>query len=176
MAVRDIVLYPDAPLGEVAEPADVSDPEFPGLVEDMFDTMEAFDGSGLAAPQVGVSRRVFVLLHPKTDQRMCLVNPEISETSGEERAEEGCLSFPRLYAVVARFARLRVRALDARGKPLDFIAEEWLARIVQHELDHLDGIAFIDRLDILTREDKLQEWIALRAAFLTARQHGGNVL
>jgi peptide deformylase len=174
MAIRDIVLYPDAPLREIAEPVDDVDPDISRLIEDMFETMEAYDGSGLAAPQVGVSKRICVLTHPKNGNRVCLINPEISEAEGTEQAEEGCLSFPQLYADVARAARIHVRALDARGKPLDFLADDWLARVVQHEADHLDGIVFPDRLDILSREDKLLEWRAIRENLRTSVEKGAS--
>ena len=106
---------------------------------------------------------------------MCLVNPEISQAEGSEEGEEGCLSFPGLYATVERATRIRVRALDQNGASLDFEATGFLARIIQHETDHLTGIMFIDRLDILTREDKLEEWARIRedmAAALNGQPRG----
>ena len=162
MAIRDIVLYPDAPLNQVAEPYEAIDGEVAVLVAELFETMVAFDGCGLAAPQVGVGRRIVVLREPAEGRQMCLVNPEILEGEGEEVGEEGCLSLPAVFADVPRMTRIRVRALDEHGEPLEFEATDMLARIIQHETDHLDGKAFIDRLDVLTHEAKVQEWREVR--------------
>lgn len=162
MAVRTVVLYPDDPLTQRAEPVIDFGPELAAFVEDLFDTMVAYEGVGLAAPQVGVSKRIFVM-HPPEGERLCLVNPEIVEAEGRAEAEEGCLSLPRIYAVVPRATRIRVRAYTVEGQPLDFVATDYPARIIQHEYDHLEGILFPDRLDILTRESVLREWEKVRA-------------
>lgn len=168
MAVRDIVLYPDHPLLEKAAPVENIGPEIARLVADLYQTMDAYDGCGLAAPQVGVQKRLLVLREPDAQQPMCLINPEIADGEGTEVGEEGCLSIPSIFAPVSRYTRIRVRALDGRGTFLDFVATDMLARIIQHELDHLDGVLFIDRLDILTREAKLREWKEAREQLSSA--------
>ncbi|NIA14418.1 MAG: peptide deformylase [Nitrospiraceae bacterium] len=162
MAIRDIVLYPDAPLKQKAESYDVFDGEVAALAADMFETMAEFDGCGLAGPQVGVAKRIVVLRDPAEGKEMCLINPEILEGDGEEVGEEGCLSLPAVFAEVPRKTRIRLRALDEHGEPLEFEATGMLARIIQHETDHLDGKMFIDRLDVLTHEAKMQEWLEVR--------------
>ena len=159
MAIRDIVLYPDAPLRQKAKPVVRFDGDFSRIVSDMFETMSEKDGVGLAAPQIGISRRLIVFHDPDTDRKMCLVNPEIVEQSGSATSEEGCLSLgSMIYAPVPRATWIHVRAQDSRGNPLDFEATDLMARIIQHESDHLDGLIFLDRVDILTRDTKLREW------------------
>lgn len=162
MAVMNMVLYPDDPLTKKARKIEVFGPELPQLVDDMIDTMHAFQGVGLAAPQVGIARRLFVLCEPEREP-ICLVNPEITASDGSEKGEEGCLSLPRMYAQVPRATHIQVRAQDAQGKPMEFEATDFLARIIQHELDHLDGILFPDRLDIISREEVLGRWKDMRA-------------
>jgi len=168
MAIREIVLYPDAPLTQKAAPVEGFGALLASLVEDLWDSMYEFDGVGLAAPQIGVSQRVLVLHNPEDDRELCLVNPELSECEGNQVGPEGCLSLPHIEAEVPRYERIRVTAFDADGSPLDFVAEGFLARIIQHECDHLDGVVFLDRLDILSREDKYQEWMAVREQLLAA--------
>jgi peptide deformylase len=166
MSILNLTLYPDDPLTRVAEPVTEFGPELARLAKDMLETMYAHEGVGLAGPQVGLARRLFVLHEPDMEP-LCLVNPEISELEGREEGEEGCLSLPRIYAPVPRATRLRVQAFDPYGKALDFEARDFLARIIQHELDHLNGVVFLDRLDILTRQAKLQEWEEVRAKLMT---------
>lgn len=167
MAIRNVVLYPDDPLRSPATPYSQIGPVVARLAEDLFETMYAYDGVGLAGPQVGISKRIFVV-HEPDGAKMCLVNPEIIEAEGHETGSEGCLSLPEIYADVSRAAWVRVRALDPFGKRLDFEAEGYLARIIQHEWDHLEGIVFLDRLDVLTRHAKLQEWEEVRNRVLAA--------
>src|SRR5690349_16731599 len=126
-----------------------------GLVADMRETMHAYSGVGLAANQVGELLRVLVVDVPLDDElraRYALVNPEIVERSGSEVGEEGCLSIPGVWEDVTRAQRITVRALDEWGKPLSFDAEDYLARAIQHEIDHLDGVLFVDRLSALRRQ------------------------
>lgn len=174
MAVLKVIYYPDDPLTQKAAPVTVFGSKLERLVENLFDTMRAYQGVGLAAPQVGVGKRVFVLQPPEGTE-MCLVNPEIIESEGREEGEEGCLSMPQIYAMVPRATRIRVRAQDLKGGPLDFEARDFVARIIQHETDHLDGILFPERLDILTRQALLQEWAGVRERLLAgveeAREH-----
>jgi len=162
MVVKNLVLYPDKPLNQKAEPVKNVGPALVKFAAEMMEVMEKWDGVGLAAPQVGVSLRIITLHNPETDENMCLVNPEILETEGQELGEEGCLSLPTIFAMVPRYTRIRVRALNEIGTEMNFEATGLLARIIQHEVDHLDGIVFIDRLDILTREAKLREWLEVR--------------
>ncbi len=162
MAVRDIVYFPDAPLLEKAVSFDTVTPDVADLARDMIDTMHAYEGVGLAGPQIGIAKRIFVMCEPDGEPR-CLVNPEILDKSGNALGEEGCLSMPRVYAQVPRATWLKVRALDEFGEPVEFEATDFAARIIQHEYDHLEGVLFPDRLDILSREDKLREWEQIRA-------------
>ncbi len=173
MALLDIVLYPDDPLTQVAEEITDFGPELSALVQDMYETMDTYEGCGLAAPQIGLSKRLFVLRHPKTNEKMCFVNPVLSEAAGSETAEEGCLSVPHVFAHVARATSIRVHALDDNGIESDFVAEDWLARIIQHETDHLNSTIFLERLDILSREDKMHEWEEVRKLMqeTAERQH-----
>jgi len=167
MTVMDLVLYPDAPLLEKAAPVTEFGPELIAFAEDMIATMHAFEGVGLAAPQVGIAKRIFVLCEPDGEP-LCIVNPEISEMEGSESREEGCLSMPRVYASVKRAAKLRLQGYNERGERLDFHAAGLLARIIQHEHDHLEGILFPDRLDIISREALLREWVEVRKELLEA--------
>ncbi|MBW7865928.1 MAG: peptide deformylase [Candidatus Hydrogenedens sp.] len=157
MALLKIVHYPDEPLTRKAEPVTEFGPELEQFAQDMVETMFENEGVGLAAPQVGVSRRMLVLCEPDGEP-MCLVNPELSCMEGREYGEEGCLSLPQVYARVPRAVKIHVKALDVEGNPFEFEASDFLARIIQHECDHLDGIVFPDRLDVFTRETVLQEW------------------
>ncbi len=139
------------------------DDELRALVEDMLETMYFAEGIGLAAPQVGVSLRVCVLDLRDEDNpeggRWVLVNPVIVESSDEEeKAPEGCLSIPEMEDVVTRAVRVTVRGFDAEGEAVEVEAEGLLARALQHEIDHLDGILFIDRLSAYKRRALLKKW------------------
>ncbi len=162
MALLDIVLYPDAPLREAALPVVSFTPALKKLADDMLETMYENNGVGLAGPQVGVRKQILVLCEPDGEP-MCLINPEIVEMDGRAYAEEGCLSLPEIYASVPRATRIRVRAMDLEGLALDFEARDFLARIIQHEYDHLQGKVFPERLDVMTREAVLADWDALRS-------------
>jgi peptide deformylase len=160
MAVREIRLLGDPVLRQKAEPVAEVDDEIRHLIADMFETMYDADGVGLAAPQVGVSLRVIVV-DPRDESvpPFALVNPEIVERAEEvERGEEGCLSIPGLREIVERSARVVVEGLDRDGLPRRIEAEGLVARILQHEIDHLDGILFIDRLSPLKRQMLLRRW------------------
>ncbi len=167
MAIRDIVLYPDAPLLQKAEPFDVIGPDVAILANDMIDTMFAANGVGLAGPQIGIAKRIFVMCEPDGEPR-CIVNPEILEKTGSELGEEGCLSMPKVYAQVPRATWLRLRGQDETGAEVEFEASGFAARIIQHEYDHLEGVLFPDRLDIISREDKLREWQQVRTELMQA--------
>ncbi len=169
MSTREILLYPDEMLSRKAAPVTEFGPSLRRFALELIEMMEEFDGVGLAAPQVGESIRLVVLRDPDKNVELCLVNPELDECEGSETAEEGCLSVPQVYAPVQRFKHIHVRAQDVRGKPLDFHAEDLLARIIQHETDHLDGLLFLDRVDVLTRVAKIEEWKQVRAGIVDCR-------
>jgi peptide deformylase len=154
MAVLDIIEAPDRRLTTPSAPVERIDDELLRLLDDMLETMYAAPGIGLAAPQVGVLRRAFVADLGGEGERapIFLINPEIiarSETTNT--AEEGCLSLPKQFGEVARFDQVRVRSLDRAGAPQEIEAEGLLARCLQHEIDHLNGILFVDHLSALKR-------------------------
>ncbi|MDR2549576.1 MAG: peptide deformylase [Desulfobulbus sp.] len=154
MALRTIVTYPHPVLRQEAEPITVFDQELKTLVEDMAETMYQAPGVGLAANQVGVARQVVVVDRSTAESErtyITLVNPEISDGEGSVTDEEGCLSVIECYAKVERFRKIHVTARDVEGNPLEFDAEDRYARIIQHEVDHLRGTLFIDRLSSLKR-------------------------
>ncbi|MBE7516324.1 MAG: peptide deformylase [Chloracidobacterium sp.] len=169
MSVRRIVHYPEPVLLEVGKPvaAEAFDSGLRVLVEDMFETMASARGVGLAAPQVGVSKRLFVMDTPEDDDnervRKVLINPTIIHQEGEQIGDEGCLSFPGLYQLVQREMRVIVRALDINGEEFEADMRGLAARCILHETDHCDGIVFLDRMSPLKRQlakrriKKLQE-------------------
>jgi peptide deformylase len=155
MAVRPVRLYGDPVLRHKALPVAAVDDTVRELIADMRETMHAYHGVGLAGNQVGVLQRVLVIDIPvdeETRAQCALVNPVIDRKVGAETGEEGCLSIPGLYEDVRRARQVRVRALDEHGQAIEFTAEGYLARCVQHEVDHLDGILFVDRLSLLKRQ------------------------
>lgn len=155
MAILAIRLYPDPVLRERAGEVTTVDDDVRKLVRDMRDTMIAAPGIGLAAPQVGVQRRVIVYDFGEGFQ--ALVNPEIVEKSAEqETGDEGCLSIPGLSFPVPRAIWVRVRGLDEHGRRVEYEAEDLHAVVIQHEVDHLDGILFIDRIDPQLRKEAMR--------------------
>lgn len=155
MAIRPIRLYGDPALREKAAEVTSFDETVRQLAEDLRETMAAYRGVGLAATQVGVSQRILVVGVPVDDAEpieLCLVNPTILSRSGSEVGEEGCLSIPGVYEEVSRSLKIRVRAADENGRESEIDAEGYLARAIQHEIDHLDGVLFIDRLSPLKRQ------------------------
>jgi peptide deformylase len=160
MSIRELRFMGDPVLREKAEPVDEVTDEIRTLVADMFDTMYAEEGVGLAAPQVGIGRRVIVVdPHEDDVEPFALINPEIVHFSEDlDRGEEGCLSIPGLKEIVERSASVRVEGLDTRGLRVSIEAEGLLARILQHEVDHLDGVLFIDRVSALKRKLLLNRW------------------
>ena len=154
MSTRDVLIYGNPVLRTKALEITEIDDTVRHLVEDMFATMKANNGVGLAANQIGVLHRVIVVDVPIDDTRrtLALVNPKIDRRSGSEKSEEGCLSIPGIFADVKRSHAIRVRALDESGQPFEVEAEGYLARAIQHEVDHLDGVLFVDRLSPLKRQ------------------------
>jgi len=152
MSLLSILEFPDPRLRTRAAPVTVFDAELKQFVEDMFETMYAANGVGLAATQVNVHRRVLVAdMSDGRDQPLALINAEIVAKEGSQVYEEGCLSFPGIYADVTRALKVRVRAQDVAGQPFELEAEGPLAVCIQHELDHLAGKVFVDYLSPLKR-------------------------
>jgi peptide deformylase len=153
MAKLDILEFPDPRLRTIAKPVERVDDAMRALIANMFETMYAAPGIGLAATQVDVPQRLLVLdVSEHGDAPMVFINPEILEREGEQVYQEGCLSVPGIYADVHRANRVRVRALDRDGKPFETEADGVLAVCVQHEMDHLAGKLFVDYLSPLKRE------------------------
>lgn len=154
MAILDIVLAPDPRLTTVCEPVAAIDAALGKLLDDMLDTMYDAPGIGLAAPQVGVLQRFFVIDVAGEDERrpMALINPEITELSATRSVyEEGCLSLPKQFGDVERAEEVVLRYQDRDGETRTLEADGMLARCIQHEVDHLDGILFVDHLSALKR-------------------------
>jgi peptide deformylase len=154
MAIREILKYPDPRLREVAQPVPAITDEIRKLVEDMAETMYAAPGCGLAATQIGVPWRVFVIDIAADDEPSALqafINCEILETNGTQMWNEGCLSFPGATEEIKRADRVRVRALGLDGKPFELEADGLLAVAIQHENDHLNGVLMIDKLSPLKK-------------------------
>ncbi|MCC7538719.1 MAG: peptide deformylase [Deltaproteobacteria bacterium] len=152
--IRPILHYPDPRLRQAAEPVAQVDDDVRKLVDDMAETMYAAPGVGLAAPQIGEGKRIFIMDVAKEDEPSDLrvfINPEIVERHGEIAWEEGCLSFPGAREEITRAERIRVRALDRDGKTFEMVFEGLAAVAVQHENDHLDGKLMIDHLSLIRR-------------------------
>jgi peptide deformylase len=153
--IRPILKYGDATLHEPARPVDAVTPDIERLIDDMVQTMYAAPGIGLAAPQVGVPLRIFVVdlsLGHDPKGLMTFVNPEFVERDGMQLEDEGCLSVPGFNATVVRPSRAILKGLDRSGQPHQQEADGLLARAFQHEMDHLDGLLFVDRLRGIKRE------------------------
>jgi peptide deformylase len=146
MAIRNVRLDSDEILRKKSKVVDVVDDKIKELVDDMIETMHQKDGVGLAAPQVGVLKRVVVIDLYDDKGPYVLINPEILKEKGEQEVEEGCLSFPNKFGKVKRPAEVTVKALDRDGKEYKLKGKGLLAQAISHELDHLEGILFIDKV------------------------------
>ncbi len=155
MAIFPIRTLGDAVLRTVAEPVAVVDDAVRRLIDDMLETMYDAPGVGLAAPQIGVSKRVIVFDVGEGPKAM--VNPELVETSGSWEYEEGCLSIPDKFWPIARPAFARARGLDRDGEPVELAGDELLGRVLQHEVDHLEGKLLLERLSRRARKEALRE-------------------
>lgn len=180
--ILDIVKYGHPVLRKKGERIENITPEIKQLIADMFETMEANHGVGLAAQQVGVAKQLTVIdVRPVTDRPstleldgksadphsimpLVLINPEVTPAGESATGGEGCLSFPEIYADISRPGTVDVKALDAKGKPIAFRCGGLLARAVQHETDHLHGLLFIDRMDKKTKAELQPELDDLQAA------------
>jgi peptide deformylase len=146
MAIQKIITSENPILRQKAKKVHHFDSSIPRLISDMFETMHVSNGVGLAAPQIAISLRIFVAEYE--ERKVAMINPEIVKAEGEQIGPEGCLSIPGYIGDnIRRAEKIVVKGLDQRGKPMKVEAEGWFARIMQHEIDHLDGILFLDRLD-----------------------------
>jgi peptide deformylase len=171
MALLTILEFPDSRLRTIAQPVAPAeiDADLRRLIDDMFETMYAAPGIGLAATQVDVHKRLLVIdISEDKSAPLCLINPEILQKTGSATAEEGCLSVPEIYEPVERAEQIRVRALDRNGKTIEFEAQGLLAVCIQHEMDHLEGKLFVDYLSVLKRQ-------RLKKKFAKARRHGADI-
>jgi peptide deformylase len=155
MALLEVVKWPNPVLDSPGEYVTEFDDKLKKLVEDMFETMYAAPGVGLAAVQVGISKRLFVMDcsgGKDPEQRIALINPEVLAVEGSQNGEEGCLSFPGIFTPVERSLRAVVRAQDVDGNEFEIDGMELTARCMLHETDHCDGIVFLDRMSPIKRE------------------------
>ena len=155
LKIHEVVKWPEPVLAKVGEPVTVFDAKLKKLVEEMFESMYAAQGIGLAAPQISISKRITVIdvsFKKNPEEKIVLINPEIIDRTGKQVEEEGCLSLPDIREKVQRAAWVKVRAQDVNGEWFEIEGEELLARAFQHEIDHLDGVLFIDRLSRLKRD------------------------
>ena len=160
LKIHSVVKFPDPVLAKVAEPITVFDEALKTLVAEMFESMYVAQGIGLAAPQISISKRLTVIdtsFKKEPKDKLVLINPEVIETAGSQLEEEGCLSLPDIREKVKRAARVKVRAQDENGEWFEVEGEELLARAMLHEIDHLNGVLFIDRISRLKRELALRK-------------------
>jgi peptide deformylase len=153
--IHQVVKWPDPVLARRGEEITVFDAALKQLVEEMFESMYEAQGIGLAAPQIALSKRITVIdvsFRKNPEDKLVLINPQVIAAEGKQVEEEGCLSLPDIREKVQRAARVKVKAQDVTGKWFEVEGEELLARALQHEIDHLDGVLFIDRLSRLKRE------------------------
>ena len=180
--ILEIVKYGNPVLRKKGDRIETITPEIKKLITDMFETMEENHGVGLAAQQVGVAKQLTVIdVRPATDRPstlelngqpadpaeimpLVLINPEVTPVGEPAKGSEGCLSFPEIFGEISRPAVVDVKALDAKGKPIAFRCGGLLGRAVQHEVDHLNGILFIDRMDKKTKTELQPELDALQVA------------
>jgi peptide deformylase len=165
--VHPIVKFPDPVLQRPAEAVTKFDQELRELVEDMFESMYDAHGIGLAAPQIGVPKRLTVIdlsFQKNPEEKLVLINPEILSREGKQLEEEGCLSLPDIREKVSRASKVKIRAQDVTGKWFERDAEDLLARAFQHEIDHLDGVLFIFRISALKRDFVLRRIRKLQRA------------
>ncbi len=153
--IHQVVKWPEPVLAQRGDEVTVFDDALKQLVEEMFESMYIAQGIGLAAPQIAMSKRITVIdvsFKKNPSDKLALINPEIIHAEGRQVEEEGCLSLPEIREKVVRAAKVRVKAQDVTGKWFEVEGEELLSRALQHEIDHLDGVLFIDRISRLKRE------------------------
>lgn len=170
MAVLDVLLYPEENLAKICEPVSQVDDALRIFIDDMFDTMYDHEGIGLAAPQVNVLKRVITIdIEGDKSNQIVLINPEILESSGETGIEEGCLSIPGCRALVPRKEKLTVQALDRNGETFKLEADGLLAICIQHEIDHLNGVLFVDHISALKRQRIREKMLKLKKQIARAK-------
>ena len=153
--IHEVLKYPDPVLAKAGEKVTDFGPETAQLVEEMFESMYAAQGIGLAAPQIGISKQITVIdtsFKERPEDKLVLINPEVIERRGKQNEEEGCLSLPDIREKVQRAEWVKVRAQDVKGEFVEVEGTELRSRALQHEIDHLHGILFLDRLSRLKRE------------------------
>ncbi|KIY21634.1 MULTISPECIES: peptide deformylase [Mesobacillus] len=157
MAVRKIVIFPAEILEQECETVTLFDKKLSKLLDDMYETMIEFDGVGLAAPQINIKKQIAIVDIDDEHGTMELINPVVLETSGEQTGPEGCLSFPGVYGEVTRPNYVKVRAQNRKGQTFEIEAEEFLARAILHEIDHLHGVLFTTKVLKYMEEADLEE-------------------
>lgn len=167
MAIREIVTFPDERLRQICAPVTEFDAALKELTDDMFETMYDDEGIGLAAPQIGIEKRIVVIDIPEEDgkqgkNKLVLINPKITAKEGEVASEEGCLSVPEYRAKIKRYEKITLECQDLNGQKQIYEADGLLAICMQHELDHLDGKLFIDYLSRLKRDRLLTKYRKLK--------------
>lgn len=156
MPILKVVNYPADILEQACKPVVKFDRKLAKLLENMYDTMIEYDGVGLAAPQIGLAERIAIVDIDDELGTIEMINPVILETSGEQTGPEGCLSFPGLFGEVTRPNFVKIEAFDRKGRKYTLEAEDFLARAIQHEIDHLDGILFTTKVSRYLEEDELK--------------------
>jgi peptide deformylase len=156
LTVLKVVNYPAEILEQTCKPVIKFDRKLAKILDDMYDTMIEYDGVGLAAPQIGLDARIAIVDIDDELGTIEMINPVIVETSGEQSGPEGCLSFPGLFGEVTRPNFVKINAFDRKGRKYTLEAEEFLARAIQHEIDHLDGILFTTKVTRYLEEDELK--------------------
>lgn len=159
MAIRTVREEGDEILRKKSKEVEIIDEKITTLIQDMIETLHQYNGVGLAAVQVGVLKRVIVIDTYEPGEQFVLINPEIVKTKGEQTVEEGCLSFPNKFGKIVRPAEVTVKALNEKGEKIKIVAKELLAQAICHEVDHLNGELFIDKiipgsLEMITPEEK----------------------
>ncbi|WP_026574834.1 peptide deformylase [Bacillus sp. UNC438CL73TsuS30] len=156
MSIRKIVNYPAEILEQPCEPVTKFDRKLGKILDDMYDTMIQYDGVGLAAPQIGLDARIAIVDIDDEHGTIEMINPRLLEANGEQTGPEGCLSFPGLFGDVTRANYVKIEALNRKGKKYTFEAEGFLARAIQHEMDHLDGVLFTSKVIRYLEEEELK--------------------
>lgn len=172
MAVLEVLIYPEENLAKVCEPVAKEDinAELNKFIDDMFDTMYEHEGIGLAASQVDVLKRVITIdIEGDKTNQIVLINPEVLEASGETGIEEGCLSIPGCRALVPRKEKLKVKALNRKGEEFVLDADGLLAICIQHEIDHLNGVLFVDHISALKRQRFKEKMLKLKKQISRAK-------
>jgi len=156
LSILTIVEHPSDILEQKCKPVTEFGDELHQLLDDMYETMIKADGVGLAAPQIGICKQIAVIEIDEEDGRLELINPKILKQSGEQIDIEGCLSFPGLFGTVSRFHTVTVKSMDRSGREFTLIAEDYLARVIQHEIDHLEGVLFTSKVIEYVDEEDLE--------------------